>query len=147
MKVLHFYIMLMLVYVFCHARIPKQKKIPILNPDEDFAFLHDVNYVDITFLYEVSSNVHTLLCEYCEIAKDYNLEYQTLKRAMYFLSDVNSSVCTLLCDYCEATENYIPKPQTPMKVLDFCLMSVLMYLFYWAGIARQQKITILNLEP
>ncbi len=41
-------------------------------------------YVDITFLYDVSSNVHTLLCEYCEIKIYYNHEYQTLMRVMHF---------------------------------------------------------------
>jgi hypothetical protein len=55
-------------------------------------------------------NVHTLLCEYCEVAKDYNPEYQNLDEANAFLSNVNSSVCTLLCNYCEAIEYYINEP-------------------------------------
>jgi hypothetical protein len=39
--------------------------------------------VDIAFLYDVSSNVHTMLYEYCEITKDYNPECQTLMRVMH----------------------------------------------------------------
>jgi sugar phosphate permease len=51
MKVLHFCMMLIAMYIlYC---------------------------VDIAFLYDVSSNAHTSLREYCEVTKDYNLEYQT----------------------------------------------------------------------
>lgn len=40
--------------------------------------------VDIAFLYDVSSNVHIMFCEYYEVAKDYNLECQSLMRVMHF---------------------------------------------------------------
>jgi len=74
--------------------------------------MYVVYCVDIAFLYYVSSNVHPLLCEYCEITKDYNLECQTL-----------------------------------MRVMNICLMLILVYVLYYATIVKQQKITFLNPKP
>jgi hypothetical protein len=39
-------------------------------------------------MYDVSFNVRTLLCGYCEATKDYNFECQALMRTLHF--------CTML---------------------------------------------------
>jgi hypothetical protein len=46
-----------------------------------------------------------------------------------FLGDVTSIIRTLMCRYCKATKDYILECQTLMRVLHFCVMLVLTYVF------------------
>jgi hypothetical protein len=64
-----------------------------------------------------------------------------------FLNDVGYSVHILMCGYCEAIEDDILECQSTMKALLFFMMLILVYVFYCAGIAKQQKIRTLNVKP
>ncbi len=52
----------------------------------------------------------------------------------------------LYCEYCEIAKDYNPKCQTLMRVMNLCMMLILVYVLYYAAIVRQQKITFLNLN-
>jgi hypothetical protein len=50
------------------------------------------------------------------------------------------------CEYCEIAKDYNPECQTLMRVMNLCMMLILVYVLYYAAIVRQQKITFLNLN-
>jgi hypothetical protein len=64
-----------------------------------------------------------------------------------FMGDDTSSVCILMCKYCETTKDYIPKCQSMTRVLFNYMILTLVYILYYEGIAKQQKITTLNVKP
>jgi hypothetical protein len=114
MKIFHFCMMLIVMYVFyC---------------------------VDIAFLYDVSYNVHTMFCGYCEITKDYNLECQTLMRVMHFyLLLILVYVLYYAAIVRQQNITFLnPKPQWKYWIFAWC--TILMYVLCCASIARQHKI-------
>jgi hypothetical protein len=54
---------------------------------------------------DVNSSVHTMMCGYYKIRKNYIHECQSTMKVLLFLYDVGSSVHTMLCKYCEIIED------------------------------------------
>jgi hypothetical protein len=53
-----------------------------------------------------------------------------------FLGDVSSSVRTLTCRFCKATKYYIHECHNVMRVLFFCMMLIIMYIFCCTNITK-----------
>jgi hypothetical protein len=94
----------------------------------------DAGTVNINY---VNYGIWRILCEHYKAPK----RLPNPNEGITYLCDDSFSIHNGWCKYCEALKDFKPKCETSMRVLQLCMMLVLMYILCFVGIVRHQKIS------